>query len=491
MRRVVVALLLTLAFGLLPARPAAAGGPKMLIGAAEDEVAQSTVVAARGKLELLRLAGFRAVRITSIWQPGLAEPTQGERDRLSTVTAAAQLSSMQVYVSVYNAGSRTTPLSDQDQADFASYAAAIARAYPSITSFIIGNEPNLNRFWLPQFGLDGSDAAATAYLSLLARSYDALKGVSPTVTVIGGALSPRGGDRPGGARQTHSPTAFITDLGAAYRASGRALPIMDEFGIHPYEDNSSIPPSATHPNSTTIAVADYDKLVALLGQAFDGTAQRGSRLSIVYGEFGVETTIPAAKAALYTGSEPATIKPVDPATQAIYYSDAMALAFCQPNVRALFLFHAVDERDLDRWQSGVYYADWTPKISLSPVSKAARDSRGGVIARCPGLALTPTAKVGYPRHKALTSVPLAVRITCDIDCAYRVRLEKLPRHSTTLAARGVALAGTRTLVKLPERRVAPGHYRFTVGLLAPVNTGPPTLLASPPFTIRYNPDTAP
>src|SRR5205823_9748802 len=120
------------------------------------------------------------------------------------------------------------------------------------------------------------DAAAVAYEQLLARTYDAVKAVNPATNVIGVAVSPRGSDLPNGARLTHSPTTFISDIGQAYRASGRSLPLMDAFDIHPYEDNSSVPPNATHPNTTTIALADYDKLVALLGQAFDGTAQRGS-----------------------------------------------------------------------------------------------------------------------------------------------------------------------------------------------------------------------
>ena len=45
---------------------------------------------------------------------------------------------------------------------------------------IIGNEPNQPRFWQPQFNLDGSPASPAAYESLLARSYDALKGVDPS-----------------------------------------------------------------------------------------------------------------------------------------------------------------------------------------------------------------------------------------------------------------------------------------------------------------------
>src|SRR5207248_2155156 len=83
--------------------------------------------------------------------------------------------------------------------------ATVARALPSVRDFVIGNEPNLNRYWLPQFGLDGSDVAAPAYESLLAKTYDALKAVSPKITVLGGAVSPRGVDRPNTGRDTHSP----------------------------------------------------------------------------------------------------------------------------------------------------------------------------------------------------------------------------------------------------------------------------------------------
>ncbi len=464
------------------ASPARAGGPTLVIGAAEDVVKQDTIVAAKAKLDLLKLAGFEAVRVTSIWAPGLRAPDAEEQKRLAAVSGAAQLTGMKVYVAVFNAGSATTPLTPKQQSDFAAYAAAIARRNAGITNFVIGNEPNINRFWLPQFNPDGGDAAATAYESLLATTYDALKLVAPSIQVIGGSVSPRGGDRPGGGRPTHSPTAFVTDLIAAYKASGRLQPIMDAFNIHPYEDDSSLPPSFAHPRTTTIAIADYDKLEGLLA-GFDGTSQPGSALPIVYGEFGVESTPPAAKAELYTGKEPATTKPVDEATQGSYYHDALALAFCQPNVRAFFVFHAFDEPNLDRFQSGLFYPDFSPKSDLPLFQAAVRDTRGGVIARCAGLKLTPAGTVAYPSGKALASVPLRLTVTCDIDCNVWARLAKMPRNSTTLSVRIRLKGGVRTRVVFPARRVAPGPYRFTVRLTAPVNTGPPAQLQSDPIVI--------
>src|SRR5207249_5954893 len=101
-------------------------------------------------------------------------------------------------------------------------------------------EPNLNLFWMPQFATDGSDAAAADYLGLLAQAYDAIKAVDPDVTVIGGALASRGSDDPSGKRPTHSPTQFIQDLGAAYRASGRSKPVLDMFALHPYPESYSL-----------------------------------------------------------------------------------------------------------------------------------------------------------------------------------------------------------------------------------------------------------
>jgi hypothetical protein len=469
---------------LVVAPVARSGGPSMVVGAAEDDVKAGTLAEAKAKLDLLKVAGLGAVRVTSIWDPAHPDPTADEVNQLSNLTAAARLDGLDVYVAVYNFGSRTTPLTADDQASFANHAVALARAVPDLKNFIIGNEPNLNRFWLPQFNADGSDAAAPAYLSLLAKTYTALKEFNPSIRVFGGAISPRGIDRPGTGRDTHSPTVFIQDLGAAYRASGLTGPVMDALAIHPYPENSTIPPTFAHPNSTPVGIADYTKLVGLLTKAFEGTGQPGATLPILYAEYGVETQIPAAKASEYTGTEPATIKPVPESTQASYYRQAMALSFCQPNVMGLLIFHAFDESALDRFQSGLYYVDQTPKSSLPVVRDAARDVRGGVIAKCEGLELTPKARIAYPRVRSIAAGTGAIGVTCDIDCTVYARLERLPRHSTTLVARASGKAGERTFAKFRKTRLAPGRYRFTVRLTAPVNRGEPLAVASNALIVR-------
>jgi hypothetical protein len=245
---------------------------------------------------------------------------------------------------------------------------AILRDTPEIRDVIVGNEPNLNRFWLPQFDAAGGDVAAPAYLALLIEVYDAVKKADPKVTVWGGALAPRGIDRPGTGRDTHSPTTFIRDLGQAFRASGRDEPSLDGFAFHPYPASSSIPADRpTNPNSKSILLADYEeKLRPLLDEAF------GPGVPVLYSELGVESVIPPAKAGLYEGEEPG--QPVDEATQAEFYRRAIELAACQELVAGLLLFHSHDEPALTGFQSGVYYADGTPKTSLEPVRDAIREA---------------------------------------------------------------------------------------------------------------------
>jgi len=346
-------------------------GPPFVAGVAEDAVREPE----RGATAMTQLAdaGFDAVRITSIWHPGETGPSSAELATLRQVAADAKADDVRVFLSVFQQGSATTPLTEVARGQFASYAASIVQQVPGIDDVIVGNEPNLNRFWLPQFGPAGQDVAAPAYLELLAATYDSIKSVG-TTRVWGGALAPRGIDRAGTGRDTQSPTVFLRDLGQAYHASGRTSPVMDGFAFHPYAESSKIPPDRPHPNSASIGLADYEKLVGLLGDAFDGTAQPGSKLPILYDEYGVETVIPAAKADLYEGTEPATTGATDEATQARSYARALELAACQPTVVGLLFFHSHDEHLLPGWQSGVYYVDGSPKSSLEPVRDAVADA---------------------------------------------------------------------------------------------------------------------
>jgi hypothetical protein len=455
------ALAVILLFGALAA-PAWAGGPYMMVGAAEDVVQTPDPAFAKLEADKLKLAGLDSIRLTQTWTKGQTQLGPNDEVQLTNAITAAQFTGLRVILSLYPFGSSVTPLTDQDRSDFAAFVVDVAQRYPLVHDFIIGNEPNLNRFWLPQFNPDGTDAAAPAYEQLLAETYDALKAVRPHSTIYGGALAPRGVDKPNTGRDTHSPTAFIADLGAAYKASGRQVPIMDAFAFHPYPESSATGPNFPHPNSTSIGVADYQKLVTLLGAAFDGTAQRGSQLPILYDEFGIESQIPPTEAALYTGTEPATTKPVDEATQAQMYVQAMQMTFCQPTVIGILLFHMQDEPALAGWQSGVYYVDGTPKSSLPAVRAGALSVHRGIAASCPGLQLTPRVglKVAKPDKRGVK-----VTLTCSLDCTYSVSVDRRRLH-------GTAVGGTPTPIVF-KGPFAKGRHAVAATALAVLNAGPP------------------
>jgi hypothetical protein len=368
----------------LAAPTSSQAAPRTLaVGASESASVIPDPVVAKARMDLAVLAGFTEIEVRADWTKGKTAPTADELASFQASALAAQLDAVRLVIAVNTGGGSQTPLSLFDRRQFAEYTASLAQSLPYVRDFIIGNEPNLNRFWMPQFDGRGRDLAAPAYEALLARTYDSLKAVSPAINVIGGAVSPRGADRADFARQTHSPTAFLRDLGSAYRKSRRRLPIMDMLVIHPYGENSKTPPTALHPKSTSISIADYPKLVKLLRAAFRGTAQRGASLPILYGEYGVQTRIPADKIGAYVNLGVASAgDAVSETTQAAYYKRAIQLAYCQPTVAGLLFFHVSDEPDLDRWQSGLFYADDTPKSDLALVKAAAQAAQTGTLT-CP------------------------------------------------------------------------------------------------------------
>jgi hypothetical protein len=381
------------------AAPSPAAPRTLAVGASESASLIADPLVAKTRMDLAVLAGFTEIEVRADWARGETAPTVDELAAFQASAAAAQLDAVRLVIAVNTGGSSQTPLSALDRTQFAQYTVSLAQSLPYVHDFIVGNEPNLNMFWMPQFDRRGRDVAAPAYEALLAQTYDALKTVSPQITVIGGAVSPRGLDRANSLRPTHSPMSFLRDLGLAYRKSRRSSPIMDMLVIHPYGETSRTPPTALHPKSTSISIADYPKLVKLLREAFHGTAQRGASLPILYGEYGVQTQIPTAKLSSYTDvGVPTAADAVPEALQGAYYVRAIQLAYCQPTVAGLLFFHVSDEPDLDRWQSGLFYADDTPKSDLDAVKAVAQAAQAGTLT-CPKAKPAHKAKPKRRRHR--------------------------------------------------------------------------------------------
>src|SRR5206468_10774981 len=95
---------------------------------------------------------------------------------------------------------------------------------------------------------------------------------------------------------------------------------------------------------------------------------------------GGQTVIPSDKLAAYSDlGVPTAADAVSEQMQAVYYRQAIQLAFCQKTVVGLLFFHVSDEPDLDRWQSGLFYADDTPKSDLGAVKAAAQSAETGAL----------------------------------------------------------------------------------------------------------------
>jgi hypothetical protein len=422
---------------------ARAGGPTLAVGAADDAAQQPDYVFVKAYLDKVKLAGLDTIRLTATWSPGQTVVAPDDVLGVGNGVRAAQFTGVRTVLALVPADPGSTPLTDADRAAFARFAGDAARRWPFVADFLVGREPNSDRWWLPQ-----DAGSAGTYVALLARTYDALKAVRPKARVVGGALAPR--ELPG----TQSPLAFLAGMGAAYRVSGRAAPVMDALSLNAYPPDSSVAPDLA---------GAYAATVPALASAFDGTAQPGSALPIVFDELAVESTQPRAEAARYTGGEWPTTKPVDVSTQARVYRDALTTVFCQPNVGGVSFSRVQDDGDRTGSQAGAFYADGAPKPSLYAVREAASAVRRGVIARCPGMQLTPRVTVtiarAYPRGLKLT-------FTCSLDCAYMLTLDRRGAH-------GRATGGVKTTVPFPTLPRT-GSHTATVRAAATVNAGPQT-----------------
>ena len=375
--RLLCGCLLALAF----AAPAAAGSG-LLVGVDDDGLKWEAEPGAT--LAVIRDVGVKAVRITLGWragETGVSEWNARVLDRVVTNSFGVR-----VVVALYGRPDEA-PVDGPGRTAYCSSLADLVSRYPSVNDLVIWNEPNVSRFWRPQFDTEGRSAAPASYGSLLARCWDVLHAARPSVNVIS-ASSPRGNDNPiAVSNVSHSPLNWYRQLADAYRASKRARPIFDTIGHNPYQNTNSERPWTVH-KGRSLGEGDYGRLLQTLTDGFADTAQPlpgQGRVSIWYMEQGFQTAVPDDKRAFYTGEETdrLALAPVagrstastEPAPdQATQLADAVRLASCQPAVGAIFNFELADEPDLSGWQSGVLWADRTPKPSYAAFKDAIVDS---------------------------------------------------------------------------------------------------------------------
>ena len=361
----------------------------MFVGVSDDAFEWNTGAMAAAANDL----GLRAVRVALTWEPGERSLTPSDAAALGKVVSGAP--NMRIVLAAFNQGD--PPLDAGSRDAYCSYLADAVTRFPRINDLVIWNEPNLSGFWRPQFA-SGGQSAPEQYEALAASCYDLLHAMRSSINVIGPVTSVWGNDNPNAFDNiSHSPTTFIQDLGAAYRASGRTAPLFDTFGHHPYPANSSERPWTAHSDPAIISLGDLGRLLSVLSTAFSGTGQRlpDQGVPIWYLETGYQTTIPAAKASLYFGvetwpgalpdlvsPEPARAHPPDTSQapdQATQLQDELLLTYCQPYVAADFNFMLEDEPSLGGWQSGLLWADGSRKGSYDPFKAAIEQVNAGTV----------------------------------------------------------------------------------------------------------------
>jgi hypothetical protein len=366
---------------------AASAAPGMLVGARDDGLKWSTAAT----VGVARDLGLQAMSITVGWTPG--QIALAPLDDFLLNQAVVQSSGIRVVVSVFNQGD--APLDELRREEYCTYAGRILTRFPQVNDIVMWNEPNLRFFWRPQFDAAGTSEAPARYQELLARCYDVLHGIRPSVNVVAPATSAWGNDNPNAfSNVSHSPVAFIKAMGAAYRASGRTKPLFDTYGHHPYPGRSNERPWVTHSDEQIVSLGDIERLLGALRDAFGGTAQPtpDSGLPVWYLETGYQTQIDEGKQGLYNGVEnwpgsvpdripgaPEATPPDDsPAPdQATQLVDSLRMTYCQPAITAVFNFLLRDETDLTGWQSGVLWADGSRKDSYDIFKAVVREVNAG------------------------------------------------------------------------------------------------------------------
>ncbi|MGI8607375.1 MAG: hypothetical protein ACR2L0_09555 [Gaiellaceae bacterium] len=320
---------------------------------------------------MARELGVATFRITVPWEPGVRTLPPDVVEQLDGMVRAR--ASERFVVALYGRP-EAAPLDEAARDDYCAYAADLLERYPAIGDLVVWNEPNKSYFWQPQFDDLGASAAPAAYAELLARCWDVLHDQRPEVNLIAPATAPKGNDRPDARSNiSHSPGRFIRELGIAYRSSGRDEPLFDTVGHHAY-GSSPVEAPATEHGGSTISQGDYADLMEVLSEAFSGTAQAvpgacvdGRCTFIWYLETGFQTTVSPDKIDFYTGEE--NVETISPEEQASQFEHGVELAYCQPYVQGFFNFLMWDEARLEGWQSGVFWADQSPKDSYEDVKR--------------------------------------------------------------------------------------------------------------------------
>ncbi len=440
---------------------------------------------------LMNDVGLSEVRLTVNWDA--TQPTTiMHQEQIESVLPVATLRGVRVIFSIRPLQARVIGETPAASDGFVAFLEHVARTFPTVKDVIVGNEPNQSRFWQPQFGPTGNGASGAAFEALLARSYDQLKSVDPTINVIGVGLSPRGGDNARASSNiSTSPVKFLQGMGAAYRASGRTKPLMDEFAYHPYpkKDTDSLTEGYIWPNA---GVTNLNRIKQAFWDAFSDTAQKTFEdgLRVKLDEVGWQVAVPTALPP-YFGAE--SIVPTTEAAQAAIYPALLRYVACDPAVEAVLFFGLQDEPNLDRWQAGLMRADGSVRPSYASV-RAEIAANGG---NCPTTqrvwhhsTTVDGAKATFPKFRRLPRRvhKWSILARADEDAFFTAGIYRVTRGRTRLKGKTLTNSGRLTAyrtryVRFPSRRLRPGKYVYSIRIRAEASAKRSTRLTSRKFVV--------
>jgi hypothetical protein len=494
---------------------ASQAAPNLIVGVADDYLKSQPERAAPAIHQL----GLAAVRLRANWHPGASALQADEATGLQKAVGAA---GVRIVVVVSWVSPSEVPRTPEAQDQFCSYARDVVTRFSQVNDIIVGNEPNTS--WQPQFNPDGSSAAPGAYAALLARCYAVLHAAKPGITVVHAGLASRGNDRPNASSNvSHSPGNFLRQEAASLPAGSSVCSIFDVFALHAYGESSAELPSARHDASSTIALGDWEKLQQVFHDVCPPSARsasgEGGGPRIWVTEIGWQSQVDASKSSVYAGAEtdPSPVPDGGPVagrvtaradeggivTQGSQIENAVRLAYCEPNVEAIFNFLLRDDASLSGWQSGVLWADWTPKASFSALASVIAEVKSNSIdcSQVPGAPSGPfkakegveVKRVEWPRASSFNwkNDLWRFRIQSGEDAAFTATLSRVgsSKRGARPSPAGLTVSGELrklyfSIVKFPSRRLASGRYSISITLTSKESGSRTSTLRSPVFTVR-------
>ena len=451
----------------------------MSVGVAEDLVKSPDLVLTKSRSDG---AAARGVRHRPRDDDLVPRSGRSVADRVDVAAERRRrrctLAGMRVIVSVYAAGSRTTPLTRAGAIRVRAVHGLGRPRAPLLRDVIVGNEPNLNRFWLPQFNTDGSNAAAPAYLSLLAAGLRRRQGREPGGAGLGwrarrtrqrptrhparhalaGEVPPRsrcGVSRVRADDARHGRPRLPPVSGRLEPLPGGAAPELDDDRprrLRPARHAAR--PGVRRDGATRVDAADPVRRVRdRVGdpgreveglhrrRADDDEADPGGRPGRFVRACAAARVLPAERRR-GSCSSTRTTRPRSPAGN-----------------------------------RGSSTADGTPKTSYVGVRDAVARTRGGSIGQCDGLSLPVRATaVRYPTASELARGRACVSFRCDLDCAFTARL--LRGATVVRTVRSYARAGAPCTDRAGAARCPRRGYRVRLQFVHPLHPAAETVRES-------------